>query len=105
MVPPPLSAKRICSVDKKHKKKLRRAAKKKKDKASSRQLQDKISKQINMFDRMPESCSACSVVFPKTKAAHLTWQVMTWTNPPKVRLFCPACQTKAKELLENSNEV
>ena len=92
-------------MDKKHKKKLRRAAKKKKDKAKAQQLQNKISNQINMFDRMPDSCSACSKEFPKTREAHLTWQVMTWTNPPKVRLFCPECQEKAKKLMENNNEV
>ena len=92
-------------MDKKHKKKLKRAAKKKKEKAVSQEAQAKMKKQMGMFDRLPESCSACEKKFPKTREAHMTWRVVVKTEKEKVWLFCPDCQQKAKELVENNNEV
>jgi len=99
------NVKRICSVDKKHKKKLRRATKKKKEKAAAHEAQTKIKKQIGMFNRLPQSCSSCGAVFPKTREAHMTWRVVVRNEKQQVRLFCPDCQQKAKELVENNNEV
>ena len=90
-------------MDKKHKKKLKRAAKKKKEKAAAEEAQVKIKKKMGMFSRLPESCSACQKNFPKTREALMTWQVVV--RKENVRLFCPECQQKAKELVENNNEV
>lgn len=87
-------------MDKKHKKKLKRAAKKKKDKTALREVQEKLNRQMNMFDRLPEACSACQTPFPKTREAHTTWRVMVWNAQQKVRLFCPVCQQKAKSAAE-----
>ena len=92
-------------MDKKHKKKIKRAAKKKKEKAIAQDVQSKIKKQMNMFDRLPKTCSACSKEFPKTREAHMAWQVVVRNKEQQVRLFCPECQQKAKKLVENNNEV
>ena len=89
-------------MDKKHKKKLKRAAKKKKEKAAAQEVQAKLDKQMNMFERLPSKCSACEKPFPKTREAHMTWQVVV--REENVRLFCPECQQKAKQLVENNNE-
>jgi len=35
----------------------------------------------------------------------MTWQVVVRNEKQQVRLFCPECQQKAKELVENNNEV
>ena len=67
-------------MDKKHKKKLKRAVKKKKEKAASEQLQNKLKQQMNMFDRLPETCSACAKVFPKTREAHMTCKAAVENN-------------------------
>ncbi len=91
-------------MNKKHKKKLKRAAKRKKDKAAAQESQNKIKKQLSMFDKLPDKCSACQVNFPKTREAHMTWQVVV-RSEHTVRLFCPECQQKAKDLVENNNEV
>ena len=91
-------------MDKKHKKKLKRSAKKKKEKAASQEEKAKIKKQIGMFDKLPSKCSACEKVFPKTQEAHSTWRVAVRYEEEQVRLFCPECQQKAKELAENNNE-
>ena len=92
-------------MDKKHKKKLKRTAKKKKEKAVAQEVQNKIKKQMGMFNRLPNSCSACDKSFPKTQEAHNTWRVVVKYEKQQVRLFCPECQQKVKELVENKNEI
>jgi len=92
-------------VDKKHKKKLKRAAKKKKEKAAAQVTQDKLKKQMNMFDRLPSECSACQKDFPKTREAHMSWQVVVYNEKQLVRLFCPECQEKASKLVGEQNEL
>ena len=78
-------------TNKKHKKKLKRAA--------------KLKKQMNMFDRLPEACNTCGEEFPKTREAHMTWRVTVRNKEQQVRLFCPDCLEKAKEFVEEHNEV
>ena len=92
-------------MDKKQKKKIKRAKKKKKEKAQAQETQNKLKKQMNMFDKLPEVCSTCEKDFPKTREAHMTWRVVVKTEKEKVWLFCPDCQEKAKELVEKNNEV
>ena len=92
-------------MDKKQKKNLRRAAKKKKDKAASQENKSKMKKQMGMFDMLPEKCSTCEKEFPKTREAHMTWQVVVKSKEKKVWLYCPECQQKAKELMESNDEV
>ena len=92
-------------IDKKHKKKLKRAKKKKREKAQAHEEQQRLKKQMNMFDRLPEACSTCEADFPKTQEAHMSWRVVVKTEKEKVWLFCPDCQEKAKELVEKKNEI
>ena len=92
-------------MDKKHKKKLKRAVKKKKEAALAEEAQRKITKQMGMFDRLPSTCSACKKPFPKTQDAHNTWRVVVKYEQQQVRLFCPDCQELASKLAENQNEV
>ena len=92
-------------MDKKQKKKLKRAAKKKKEKAVAQDAQNKMKKQMGMFDRLPDDCSACEKSFPKTREAHSTWRVVVKAEKEKVWLFCPDCQQRAKQLVENNNEL
>ena len=92
-------------MDKKHKKKLKRAQKKKKDRAQAQETAHRIKQQMNMFDRLPGECSACGKTFPKTREAHMSWQVVVRTVQQLVRLFCPECQEKAAELVEKQNEI
>ena len=95
-------------MDKKHKKKLKRAAKKKKDKSFAQETQrveNKMKKQMGMFDRMPSSCSTCDKPFPKTQEAHSTLRVVVKHEKQKVWLFCPECQEQIQQSVENNNEV
>ena len=90
-------------TDKKHQKKIKRAKKKKKEKAQAQETQQRLTKQMNMFDRLPEACDTCEKDFPKTREAHMSWRVVVKTEKEKVWLFCPDCQEKAKELVEKQN--
>ena len=90
-------------MDKRQKKKLKRSEKKKKTKAQAQQQQEQLKKQMNMFDRLPESCSACGQGFPKTREAHMSWKVVVRTEEQQVRLFCPACLDKASKLVEEQD--
>ena len=45
-------------MDKKHAKKIKRDKKKKKEKKLAADQQQRLTKQMGMFDMLPESCSA-----------------------------------------------
>ena len=92
-------------MNKKHKKKLKRAAKKKKDKAQAQQQQEQLKNQMNMFDRLPEACNTCGEEFPKTREAYKSWRVTVRNKEQQVRLVCPDCLEKAKEFVEEHNEI
>ena len=64
------------------------------------EAQRRMQKQINLFDKLPKTCSTCSMEFPKTREAHMSWKVVVRAKNEMVRLFCPACQEKAKTLGE-----
>ncbi len=89
-------------MDKKHAKKIKRSKKKKKEKKLAAEQEQRMTKQMNMFDRLPDSCSACAAEFPKTREAHMTWKVTVRHEEQLVRLFCPDCQTRAQQLVEES---
>jgi len=91
--------------DSKHKKQLKRNKKKKKEKALAQQSQQRMNKRMNMFDKMPKACSICSVEFPLTQEAHMSWQVAVRNSEELVRIFCPDCQEKAKKITGEQNEV
>ena len=90
-------------MDKRQKKKLKRAAKKKKDKAQMQQQQEQLKKQMNMFDRLPETWDTCNKKFPKTREAHMSWRVTVRNKDQQVRLFCPECLAAAKEFVEEQD--
>ena len=92
-------------MDKKHKKKLKRAVKKKKRKAAVEDAQNRLKKNMGSFHRRPDKCSACDKMFPLTREAHMSWQVVVRNEQETVRLFCPDCLEKAKQVVENQDEV
>ena len=92
-------------MDKKHAKKVKRSKKKKKEKKLADEQQQRLIKQMNMFDRMPDACSTCKKDFPKTREAHMAWRVVVRNEEQQVRLFCPSCQELATKMAEEQNEV
>ena len=88
-------------MDKKHAKKIKRNKKKKREKKLASEQQQRLTKQMNMFDKLPGTCSACSKKFPKTREAHMTWRVVVRNEEQLVRLFCPSCQKIAMKMVED----
>ncbi len=78
-------------MDKKQKKALKRAQKKKKLKKEAQETQAKVGRKMEMFNKLPENCSICGSSFPKTKEAHMSWQVKVWSERQEVTLVCPPC--------------
>ena len=69
---------------------------------AKKDVEKNLAKQINMFDRMPDKCDACSRPFDKkSKEMAQTWIVVVRNEQKLVRLFCPECVDKVKEHLPN----
>lgn len=64
--------------------------------------QEKMSNQIAQFGKMPELCGICQKEFDKkNKEMVESWSVVV--KQDVVRLFCPDCMNKAKEVLNGGN--
>ena len=66
--------------------------------AAKKDAEKNLAKQINMFDRMPDKCDACSKPFDKkSKEMAQTWFVNVFDEEKIVDLFCPDCWSKVNE--------
>ena len=66
-------------------------------------VEEKISNQMAQFNKLPEFCNACHKEFDKKdKDMVLSWSVVV--KQDLVRLFCPDCINKAKEVIDASNQ-
>tara|TARA_R100001129_G_scaffold154490_1_gene117253 strand:- start:1939 stop:2223 length:285 start_codon:yes stop_codon:yes gene_type:complete len=75
----------------------RRAAAKSGNKDNT-ELEEKIA----LFSKMPEECLTCLKPFDKSnKEMAMTWSVVVHGEEELVRLYCPECWNKAKEITEN----
>ena len=51
-----------------------------------------IKQKLNMFDRIPETCSMCSKPFDKTNREQVkSWTVVERRAKKSVNLYCPEC--------------
>ena len=75
----------------------RRAAKKNKN---NKEVEEKIS----LFSKLPDECLACLKPFnKKDKKMVLSWNVVVRNDSETVRLYCPDCWQKAKNVVEAYN--
>ena len=69
----------------------------KKSKAQSSDLGNKLG----LFDLLPDECLVCHKTFDKSnKEMVKTWNVVVREKERVVRVYCPSCWTKARNLLE-----
>ena len=60
-----------------------------------------MSEKMGLFDKIPESCSACDKPFDKKdKEMVISWNVVVREQEGIVRLYCPECWSKAKEIIK-----
>ena len=73
----------------------------KKDKEVSK----RISKNIGMFDLIPDQCKLCKKAFDKkSKEMAQTWVVNANYDTRKVTIFCPDCWKVIQEQKDNIKE-
>jgi Zn finger protein HypA/HybF involved in hydrogenase expression len=61
--------------------------------------QVKMSNQVSLFGKLPQSCSACDKEFDKkNKEMVQSWSVLV--KQEVVRLFCPDCIGKTREVID-----
>jgi ribosome maturation protein Sdo1 len=60
--------------------------------------QEKMAEQVAQFGKLPQSCDACHKEFDKkNKSMVQSWNVVV--RQENVRLFCPDCIEKTKEII------
>ena len=65
--------------------------------------QEKMATQVAQFGKLPQACDACQKEFDKkNKEMVQSWSVVV--KQDVVRLFCPECINKTKEVLNASNQ-
>jgi len=64
-----------------------------------KEAEEILTKQVGMFGRLPDECNVCQKPFDKkSKEMAQTWIVVVRNEKKLVRLFCPECVDKVKEL-------
>ncbi len=64
---------------------------------------EKMASEVALFGQLPESCSACDNEFDKKdKEMVKSWSVVV--KQEIVRLFCPDCIEKTREVLDERRE-
>lgn len=68
----------------------------------SKQAEKDLAQKVNMFDRIPDKCTACESPFDKlNREMVMSWNVIVREQEKKVNLYCPSCWGKANEILED----
>jgi|TARA_R110000851_G_scaffold225915_1_gene378689 hypothetical protein len=71
------------------------------EKSRKKAAKEDISQKMNMFDKIPEACSACQEGFNKQDREMVsTWSVVVRAEENIVRLYCPSCWSMAKKVVE-----
>lgn len=66
------------------------------------EAQEKMAEQVGQFNKLPNKCTACSEPFDKNEKEMIdSWSVVV--RQDVVRLFCPHCINKTKEVLDNGD--
>jgi hypothetical protein len=69
---------------------------------SEKQAKKDLAQKVNMFDHLPDSCTACTKPFDKRNRDMVkSWNVIVREQEKKVNLYCPPCWDKAHEILED----
>ena len=73
------------------------------EKLIGKESNEKLAEKIFQFKQLPEACTACTEPFDKTDKSSLqSWSVVV--RQETVRLFCPTCIQKTREVLKNVNQ-
>jgi hypothetical protein len=80
---------------------LKRKLQRNRDKSAKKSSKKDISQKMGMFDNLPDNCSACAEPFDKKNRDMVSsWNVVVRNDEKLVRLYCPTCWSKAKEIVQ-----
>ena len=66
----------------------------------SKSKQSELNQKLGLFDLMPDDCMICHKEFDKkNKEMVKSWNVVVREKEQIVRIYCPECWTKARNLL------
>ena len=66
-----------------------------------RAKEEDLDEKINMFNRLPDGCLVCDAEFDKNnKKMVQDWYVVVKNEAKTVKLYCPECWDRAKNLIE-----
>ena len=70
-----------------------------------KQAEKDVVQKMNMFDKIPDKCSACEEPFDKKNRDMVsTWNVVVRAEEEVVRLYCPTCWTTATNVIKEYNK-
>ena len=82
----------------------KRKIKRRQQQLAKRRLQKEMTQKMGMFDRLPNECNACEEPFDKQDRQMVsTWNVVVREGEAIVRLYCPTCWDKAKNIIKEFN--
>ena len=76
-----------------------------KRKKERKKSQKTLQRRLNFILDLPEECCACKKAFDKkNKKMAQTWSVAVFESREVIRLTCPECWSKVKDMIEREVE-
>jgi len=70
----------------------------------SKKKKTELEQKLGLFDLLPEECMVCMKPFDKKDKQQVqSWNVVVREKERVVRVYCPTCWGKAKQLIEEMN--
>ena len=84
---------------------LKRKILRNKTKKIKKDIEKQMTRQLMMFDKLKDECAMCETPFDKSLKEHAeNWKVVVREKEEVVRLYCPECWDKAKDLIDKYME-
>jgi hypothetical protein len=70
----------------------------------SKKQKTELEQKLGLFDLLPEECMVCAEPFDRRNKDQVkTWNVVVREKESIVRVYCPSCWAKAKEIIDQLN--
>lgn len=82
---------------------MNRAQRRAKDRRikKSKKKKTELEQKLGLFELLPEDCMVCMAPFDKrNKEQVMSWNVVVREKERVVRVYCPTCWGKAKQLID-----
>ena len=67
----------------------------------SKKKKTELDQKLGLFDLLPSECMICAEPFDRSnKEQVMSWNVVVREKEKVVRVYCPTCWNKAKQIIE-----